>query len=171
MVKSRTLLLQGKLKWDEDSSGGRHVRRKVKWARNFRPLAEYSLGFEIVSKFVPPLKSSNELETWVPQWRCLTRWSLWPDTSPGRSGATWTGRRCLTWSDWCSDMIPQGDLLSGNLSWKGLLGKSLKNISQEKDFHMIDIHATFLSECMEHPFLKKFKLRGASRSTSSCVLR
>ena len=44
---------------------------------------------------------------------------------------------------------------------KGVLG----------DPHDKYIHATVLSECMEHPFLKKFKLRGASRSTSSCVLR
>ena len=27
--KIRNLIIQGKLKWDEDSSGGRHVRRKV----------------------------------------------------------------------------------------------------------------------------------------------
>ena len=29
VARSRTLLVQGKLKWDEDSSAGRHVRRKV----------------------------------------------------------------------------------------------------------------------------------------------
>ena len=28
-ARSRTPFVQGKLKWDEDSSGGRHVRRKV----------------------------------------------------------------------------------------------------------------------------------------------
>jgi len=85
---------KGKLKWDEDSSGGRHVRRKVK------PLARY---------------------------------------------------------------IPREE--RGNVDWEemfDLIGLMLRYDPTRR---------LALSECMEHPFLKKFKLRGASRSTSSCVLR
>jgi len=85
---------KGKLKWDEDSSAGRHVRRKVK------PLARY---------------------------------------------------------------IPREE--RGNVDW-------------EEMFDLIGLMLRYdptrrlnLNDCMEHPFLKKFKLRGASRSTSSCVLR
>jgi len=85
---------KGKLKWDEDSSAGRHVRRKVK------PLARY---------------------------------------------------------------IPREE--RGNVDWEemfDLIGLMLRYDPTRR---------LALSECMEHPFLKKFKLRGASRSTSSCVLR
>jgi len=85
---------KGKLKWDEDSSNGRHVRRKVK------PLQRY----------IPRDERENE--------------------------------------DW------------------------------EEMFHMISqmliydpVKRVTLSECLEHPFLKKFKLRGPSRSTSSYISR
>lgn len=85
---------KGKLKWDEESSAGRHVRRKVK------PLARY-----------------------IPR--------------EERGGADW------------EEMF---DLIQGMLRYD-----PAKRLSA--------------SECMEHPFLQKFKLRSSSRSTSSCVLR
>jgi len=85
---------KGKLKWDEESSSGRHVRRKVK------PLVRY----------IPREERGNE--------------------------------------DW------------------------------EEMFQMISMMLKYepskrstLSECLEHPFLKKFKLRGPSRSTSSYLSR
>lgn len=85
---------KGKLKWDEESSSGRHVRRKVK------PLVRY----------IPREERGNE--------------------------------------DW------------------------------EEMFQMISMMLKYepskrstLSECLEHPFLKKFSLRGPSRSTSSYLSR
>ena len=85
---------KGKLKWDEDSSNGRHVRRKVK------PLQRY----------IPRDERENE--------------------------------------DW-EEMF--------NMISQMLLYDPAKRVT--------------LSECLEHPFLKKFKLRGPSRSTSSYISR
>jgi len=85
---------KGKLKWDEDSSAGRHVRRKVK------PLARY---------------------------------------------------------------IPREE--RGNTDWEEmfeLIGLMLRYDPSKR---------LTLSECIQHPFLQKFKLRSSSRSTSSCVIR
>jgi len=85
---------KGKLRWDEESSSGRHVRKKVK------PLLRY---------------------------------------------------------------IPREH--RGNVDW-------------EEMFQMISLMLRYepskritLSECLEQPFLKKFKLRGPSRSTSSYISR
>eukprot|EP00092_Neocalanus_flemingeri_P016369 GFUD01017718.1.p1 GENE.GFUD01017718.1~~GFUD01017718.1.p1 ORF type:complete len:348 (-),score=82.38 GFUD01017718.1:244-1287(-) len=85
---------KGKLRWDEESSSGRHVRRKVK------PLMRY---------------------------------------------------------------IPRDE--RGNEDW-------------EEMFQMISLMLRYepskritLSECLEQPYLKKFKLRGPSRSTSSYISR
>ena len=85
---------KGKLKWDEDSSSGRHVRRKVK------PLVRY----------IPREERGNE--DWEEMFQMI---SLMLRYEPG------------------------------------------KRIT--------------LSECLEQPFLKKFKLRGPSRSTSSYISR
>lgn len=85
---------KGKLKWDEESSAARHVRRKVK------PLARY----------IPREERGN--------------------------------------SDW-EEMF---DLIGLMLRYD-------------------PVRRLSLSECIEHPFLQKFKLRSSSRSTSSCVLR
>jgi len=85
---------KGKLRWDEDSSSGRHVRRKVK------PLMRY----------IPREERGNE--------------------------------------DW-EEMFQMINLM--------LRYEPSKRIT--------------LSECFELPFLKKFKLRGPSRSTSSYLSR
>jgi len=85
---------KGKLKWDEESSNGRYVRRKVK------PLARY----------IPR------------EMRGVTDWE---------------------------EMF---DLVGSMLRYEP--GKRVS-----------------LTECLEHPFLKKFKLKGPSRSASSYASR
>jgi len=85
---------KGKLRWDEDSSSGRHVRRKVK------PLLRY---------------------------------------------------------------IPREE--RGNEDWEEMFQMVSQMLRYEPS------KRSTLSECLEHPFLKKFKLRGPSRSTSSYISR
>ena len=85
---------KGKLRWDEESSSGRHVRRKVK------PLLRY---------------------------------------------------------------IPREE--RGNEDWEEMFQMISQMLRYEPS------KRSTLAECLEHPFLKKFKLRGPSRSTSSYISR